>query len=127
MIRARPRHQRSIYLYTGLIKGNDNQGLLSICGACAGPQLNRLRPQGGPDLDPHSPVAQVGEGAARGVCPHSLRISFPTADIVRREVTISLDAIEDAISGEVVADTQLGRVAHMSAGVHVESELCTSR
>jgi hypothetical protein len=49
------------------IKRNDNQGLLPICGACAGPQLNRLRPQGGPDLDPHSPVAQVGEGAARGV------------------------------------------------------------
>ena len=59
------------FLYTqsqiDLVKWNDNQGLLPICGACAGPQLNRLRPQGGPDLDPHSPVAQVGEGAARGV------------------------------------------------------------
>src|SRR5262245_46696020 len=114
-------------LKTDLIKGNDNQGLLPICGAGAGSQLNRLRPQGGPNLDPHSPVAQVGEGAARRLQSQSLRIGLPTADIVCREVTISLDAIEDAVSGEVVADAKLDRVAHMRAGVHVESELCTSR
>src|SRR5499427_4704855 len=114
-------------LQTALIKRNDNQGLLPICGAGAGPQLNRLRPQGGPNFDPHSPIAQVGEGAARRLQSHSLRISLPAADIICREVTISLDTIIDAVSGEVVADAQLDRVAHMRAGVHVESELCTSR
>src|SRR5262249_33639523 len=111
---------------TALVKRNGNQRLLPIRGAGAGSQLNRLRPQGGPNLDLHSPVAQVGEGAARGKQSLRLRISLPAAEIIRREVMKSLDTVEDAVSSEVVADAQLNRIANMSPRVHVESELCAS-